>query len=99
MPNCNSQQRSSPDAHIHHKQAGMNREAWVALLRVRTLSECPEGNPRGLTLDRNPNPGIAREGGKQKEERERERERERENTFLCKALTKGNARPAHRIKD
>ena len=92
MPNCNSQQRSSPDAHIHHKQAGMNREAWVALLRVRTLSECPEGNPRGLTLDRNPNPGIARE-------REEKKKKKKERTVLQKALTWCTARPPHRTKD
>ena len=27
---------------------GMNREAWAALLRVRTRPECPEGNLREL---------------------------------------------------
>ena len=27
---------------------GLNREAWAALLRVRTGSECPEGNLREL---------------------------------------------------
>ena len=39
----------------------LNREVWAALLRVSTRPECPEGNPRGLTGDRNPNHGIARE--------------------------------------
>ena len=27
---------------------GLNREAWAALLRVRTRPECPEGNLREL---------------------------------------------------
>ena len=49
MPNGNSQQRSSPDAHIHHQQVGLNREVRAALLRVRTVTECPEGNLRELT--------------------------------------------------
>ena len=34
-PNHNSKQRSSPDAGIHHQQAGeLNREVWAALLRA-----------------------------------------------------------------
>jgi len=28
---------------------GLNREAQTALLRVRTVTECPEGNLRELT--------------------------------------------------
>ena len=28
---------------------GLNRDAWAALLRVRTRPECPEGNLRELT--------------------------------------------------
>ena len=28
---------------------GLDREGWVALLRVRTGPECPEGNLRELT--------------------------------------------------
>ena len=53
-PNCNSQQRSSPDACICYQQAraeqggGLNREARAALLRVRTRPECPESNLREL---------------------------------------------------
>ena len=27
---------------------GLNREAWAAMLRVRTRTECPEGNLRQL---------------------------------------------------
>ena len=51
---------------------GLNREAQAALLRVRTGPECPEGNLRELTGDRNPNCGIAREGGGKRKEREEE---------------------------
>ena len=40
---------------------GLNREAWAALLRVRTGPEWPEGNLRALMLYSNPNCGIARE--------------------------------------
>ena len=38
---------------------GLDREAWAALLRVRTGPECPEGNLRELTRDSNPDCGIA----------------------------------------
>ena len=30
------------------RKKGLDREAWAALLRVRTGSECPEGNLREL---------------------------------------------------
>ena len=30
---------------------GLSREAWAALLRIRTRPECPEGNLRELTWD------------------------------------------------
>ena len=30
------------------RKQGLNREAWAALFRVRTGSECPEGNLREL---------------------------------------------------
>ena len=49
MPNGNSQQRSSPDAHVPHQQAGAEQEAQAALHRVRTEPECPKGNLRELT--------------------------------------------------
>ena len=45
----NSQQKSTPDAHIRHQQVGADREEGAALLRVRTRPECPEGNRRELT--------------------------------------------------
>ena len=49
MPKNNSQQKSTPDTRIHHQQEGRNGEEQVALLRVRTGPECPEGNQRELT--------------------------------------------------
>ena len=36
--------RASPTS-----KQGMDREAWAALLRVRTRHECPKGNLRELT--------------------------------------------------
>ena len=69
-PNRNSQWRSSPDAHVHHQRVGSRQGGMGCMLRVRTKPECPEDNLRELTLDSNPNCGIARE-----------RERERERTF------------------
>ena len=38
---------------------GLDREAWAALLRVRTGPECPEGNLRELTWASKPDCGIA----------------------------------------
>ena len=38
---------------------GLDREAWAALLRVRTGPECPEGNLRELTWDSKADCGIA----------------------------------------
>ena len=49
MPKSNSQQKSTPDAHIRHQQGGAYGEEGAALLRVRTGPECPEGNWRELT--------------------------------------------------
>ena len=37
---------------------GLDREAWAALLRVSNGPECPEGNPRKLTRDSNPDCGV-----------------------------------------
>ena len=37
---------------------GLGREVQVALLRVRTRPECPEGNLRELTSDSKPDCGI-----------------------------------------
>ena len=47
-PNHNSQQRSSPDAHIGHQQAGAEQGGASCMLRVRTGPECPEDNLRKL---------------------------------------------------
>ena len=38
---------------------GLGREAWAALLRVRTRTECPEGNLRELTWASKPDCEIA----------------------------------------
>ena len=38
---------------------GLGREAWAALLRVRTRPECTEGNLRELTSDGKSDCGIA----------------------------------------
>ena len=73
-PNHNSQWRSSPDAHVHHQRVGARQGGMGCMLRVRTKPECPEDNLRELTLDSNPNCGIARE--REKKERERELSRE-----------------------
>ena len=53
---------------------GLDREVQGALLRVRTRPECPEGYLRELTLDSNPDCGLARERDKKKKKKERERE-------------------------
>ena len=37
---------------------GLGREAWAALLRVRTGPECPKGNLRELTWASKPDCGI-----------------------------------------
>ena len=38
---------------------GLGREAWAALLRVRTRPDCPKGNLRELTWYSKPDCGIA----------------------------------------
>ena len=50
MPNCNcaSKEAAQMPASATSKQ-GLGREAWAALLRVRTGPERPEGNLRELT--------------------------------------------------
>ena len=60
MPNGNSLSREAAQmpASATSKQ-GLDREAWAALLRVRTGPECPEGNLRELTRDSKPDCGIA----------------------------------------
>ena len=75
---------------------GLNREAWAALLRVRTGPECPEGNLRELTWDSNPNCGIAKERKKKKKQRERDRQTE---NYPAKSRNLRHCRAAHRTKD
>ena len=48
-PNCNSQWRSSPDARVHHQQAGAEQGGVGCMLRARTGPECPKDNLRELT--------------------------------------------------
>ena len=63
MPNGNSLSREAAQmpASATSKQ-GLDREAWAALLRVRTGPECPEGNLRKLTWASKPDCGIATTG-------------------------------------
>ena len=60
MPNGNSPSGEAVQmsASATSKQ-GLGREAWAALLRVRTRPECPKGNLRELTWDSKPACGIA----------------------------------------
>ena len=41
------------------RKQGLGREAWAALLRVRTRPECPKGNLKELTWASKPDCGIA----------------------------------------
>ena len=60
MPNSNSPSRevAQTPAPTTSKQ-GLSREAWAALLRVRTRPECPKDNLRELTWASKPDSGIA----------------------------------------
>ena len=59
MPNGNSPsgEAAQMPASATSKR-GLGREAWSALLRVRTGPECPEGNLRKLTWETKPDCGI-----------------------------------------
>ena len=60
MPNGNSPSREAAQTPASTtSKLGLGREAWAALLRVRTWPECPEGNLRELTWDSKPNCWIA----------------------------------------
>ena len=48
-PNCNSQWRSSPNAHVHQQQAGAKQGGTGCMLMVKTGPQCPEDNLRELT--------------------------------------------------
>ena len=60
MPNGNSPsgEAAQTPAPATSKR-GLGREAWAALLRVRTRPKCPEGNLRELTWASKPDYGIA----------------------------------------
>ena len=60
MPNCNctSKEAAQMPASATSRQ-GLGREAWAALLRVRTRPECPKDNLRELTWASKPDSGIA----------------------------------------
>ena len=87
-PNQNSQQRSSPDTHIHHQWTGPEQRDADCMLRVRARPECPEDNLRELMWDSDINCGRARERKK--------RETERERIFPRKALRHKLARSPNR---
>ena len=60
MPNGNSPSREEVQRPASAtSKRGLGRETWAALLRVRTGSECPEGNLRELTWASKPDCGIA----------------------------------------
>ena len=71
-PNCNCQERSSPEACLCHQRIGAGQGGVGCILRLRTRPECPEDNLRELTGYISPNCGINRE-------KDKKREREREN--------------------
>ena len=48
-PNCNTQQRSSPDAHVCHQRAGSGQGGTGCMLRVRIRPERPEDYMREST--------------------------------------------------
>ena len=48
VPNLNSQQRSSPEAHVCQQRAGAEQGGADCMLRVRTRPECQEDNLREL---------------------------------------------------
>ena len=60
MPNSNSPSREAAQTPAPAtSKRGLGREAWAALLRVRTRPECPKGNLRELTWASKPDCGIA----------------------------------------
>ena len=60
MPNSNSLSREAAQMPAFAtSKRGLGREVRVALLRVRTEAECPEGNLRELTWPSKLDCGIA----------------------------------------
>ena len=59
MSNSNSPSREAAQTPASAtSKHGLGREAWAALLRVRTGPECPKGNLRELTWASKPDCGI-----------------------------------------
>ena len=59
MPSGNSPSREAIQMPaLATSKQGLGREAWAALLRVRTGPECPEGNVIELTWASKPDCGI-----------------------------------------
>ena len=60
MPNCNSPSGEAVQTPASAtSKRGLGREAWAALLRVRTGPECPKGNLRELIWAIKQDCGIA----------------------------------------
>ena len=60
MPNSNSPiEEAAQTLASATSKRGLGREAWAALLRVRTRPECPKSNLRDLTWASKPDCGIA----------------------------------------
>ena len=60
MPNSNSPRGEAAQTPAPATSTrGLGREAWAALLRVRTGPECPKGNLRELIRASKPDSGIA----------------------------------------
>ena len=60
MPNSNSPSGEAAQTPASAtSKLGLGKEAWAALLRVRTRPKCPKGNLRELTWNSNPDCGIA----------------------------------------
>ena len=59
MPNGNSSSgEAAQKPAMATSRLGLGREVWVALLRVRSWPECPEGNLSELTWASKPDRGI-----------------------------------------
>ena len=62
MPNGNYPSREAVQTPASTtSKRGLGREAWAALLRVRTRPECPEGSMRELAWTSKPDCRIATE--------------------------------------
>ena len=60
MPNSNSPSREAAQTPAPAtSKRGLGREAWAALLRLRTGPECPEGNLKELTWASKTDRGVS----------------------------------------